>query len=210
MRLFDNSEQSFASANLSSYRNLTTQLRSRTLYSMVVRIVLSFSFWIWNSLNRIPVASDASGTSRSCLPWRWDISQNRQQRPHNTSAEKRFREGWKHQDKTYHLESIYYINQAGPEAQKHLAQNRAYLWEWTISPYYPCILTLDVHPANKFKLIHLGQLNSTFFMARDVLVTSVMIATIWTHVISANAASVISSSVHSIYPMPVRIVIEVR
>ena len=42
-------------------------------------------------------------------------------------AEKRFREGWKHPDKTYHLESIYYINQAGPEAQRHLAQNRAYL-----------------------------------------------------------------------------------
>ncbi|RYP86160.1 hypothetical protein DL770_004947 [Monosporascus sp. CRB-9-2] len=42
-------------------------------------------------------------------------------------AERLFRNGWKDSSKKYHLEAIYYINQAGPVAQQHLAQNRAYL-----------------------------------------------------------------------------------
>ncbi|KAI8951965.1 ADP-ribosylation [Xylaria longipes] len=42
-------------------------------------------------------------------------------------AEKRFRTGWKHPGITYHLEGIYYINQAGGAAQQHLVRNRAYL-----------------------------------------------------------------------------------
>ncbi|KAJ3533680.1 hypothetical protein NM688_g7247 [Phlebia brevispora] len=42
-------------------------------------------------------------------------------------AERRFRQGWKNKNKTYHIEGIFYIIQDGAVAQQHLANNRAYL-----------------------------------------------------------------------------------
>ncbi|THH27652.1 hypothetical protein EUX98_g6532 [Antrodiella citrinella] len=42
-------------------------------------------------------------------------------------SERLFRQGWQHPGKTYKLKNIFYVIQDGPEAQRHLFNNRAYL-----------------------------------------------------------------------------------